>query len=218
MVVVLVVATFLVAIVINAVLVRWLAQKKAEQLVSQGVADEQLGEPANADRDLMFHEGHTWVKLIKAVVSVGMDDFTQRLVGRIDRIEVPKPGTRVKKGQKLWTVHFGDKMFTQVAPVSGTVVEVNERLISDPTVINRSPYAAGWVLKIVPDSLNEELPELFSPSKFEKWTYSQKARFFPDFLPDLQPAYGDGGELVNGAARQMDEARWRELSEKLFGT
>jgi len=217
MVVMLVVATFAIAIMVDVALVRRLAEKKARQLVSQRVVAEQLEESTDADRDLMFHEGHTWVKLLKAVVSVGLDDFTQRFVGKIDKIEVPKTGAKVKRGQRLWTVRFGDRSFTQVAPVSGTVVEVNERLIADPTVINRSPYAAGWVLKIVPDSLNRELPELLSPSRFERWVHSQKSKFFPEFLPDLQPAYGDGGELVNGAASQLDEARWEELSRKLFG-
>ena len=59
------------------------------------------------------------------------------------------------------------RKLSQLAPLGGTVVDVNEKLIKDPTLANRSPYEEGWILKIQTKALNKEMPELMDSLQFK---------------------------------------------------
>jgi len=212
MVIIVVAMAFAVAIAVDLLLVKRLAEKKA-----MGMAKAAEIPAIDQAKELLFNEGHAWMRVLKADVALGLDDFAQRFVGTIEKIDAPKPGSRIKKGEKLWTIRFGNRSFSQAAPVTGRVIEVNERLVKDPALVNRSPYKEGWIVKVRPESLGQEIPELSNATRFERWTDLQKAKYFREFFPDLGVVYGDGGELIPGAARQIDEKTWEKLSKRLFG-
>ena len=168
--------------------------------------------------DVYYHRGHTWVKLDEEnTMRIGLDDFTQQVMGDIEGIAIPSPGGELSQGQVAWRVRHGKLKLNQLAPLGGTVVEVNEELKKDPTLANRSPYKEGWILKIRTKGLNKQMPELMDSLQFKAHFDQDKATFMSSFSDHaLGAVYGDGGEVIKGAATTLDERTWKILVEQLF--
>jgi len=168
--------------------------------------------------DIYYHRGHTWVKLEEGnMMRIGLDDFTQQVMGDIEGIAIPSPGGELSQGQVAWRVRHGKRKLSQLAPLGGTVVEVNEKLKKDPTVANRSPYEEGWILRIQTKGLNKQMPELMDSLQFKAHFDQDKAKFMSSFNNQtLGVVYGDGGEVVKGAATKLDEGTWKKLVTQLF--
>ncbi len=218
MVVLFVALTFAVAIVVDAVLVKRFSEKRAEKMYTDRVEKDKMVPDLEEVQDILFHEGHTWVRVKRAVVEVGLDAFTRQFVGDVTKIDCPAPGTKLAKGKKVWTIHFGDRSLTQLAPISGMVFEVNSKLLKEPKLLGESPYRDGWIVKILPDTLSQELPELYTPSRFMKWIDLQKAQVLRENFGGLGVVYGDGENLMPGAAMQIEKDKWELVSRKLFGS
>jgi glycine cleavage system H protein len=168
--------------------------------------------------DVYYHRGHAWVKLEEGnTMRIGLDDFTQQVMGDIEGIAIPSPGGELSQGEVAWRVRHGTWKLSQLAPLGGTVVEVNEKLKKDPTLANRSPYEEGWILKIRTKGLNKQMPELMDSLQFKAHFDQDKARFMSSFNDHrLGAVYGDGGEVIKGAATKLDEGTWKKLVTQLF--
>lgn len=103
-------------------------------------------------------EDHTWVRLNDdGTVTIGMTDVAQSLAGPILHARVKKIGTQRARGKPIGTVESAKWVGPVKSPLSGEIVEINETVGSDPQVINRSPYKAGWIVKMKPSDLDNEL-------------------------------------------------------------
>ncbi|RMH83785.1 MAG: glycine cleavage system protein GcvH [Calditrichaeota bacterium] len=106
-------------------------------------------------------DDHTWAQPNDdGTVTVGMTDVAQNLAGPILHARVKKVGTTRAKGKPIGTVESSKWVGPVKTPISGEIVEVNEALASDPQLLNRSPYKKGWIVKLKPSNLDEELKEL----------------------------------------------------------
>jgi len=210
-----VICTFALAIAVDALVVKKLADRRIKHLA--GRHDRQPATTVIENPHTLYHSGHTWVKVRRALVEVGLDDFTRSLVGQITGIETPQAGEKVNKGAKAWTIRFGKRSLTQLAPISGTVFEVNQNVVNDPSLLSQKTDKDGWIFRMVPDALSQELPDLYTPIRFSKWIDLQKAQLVKESFPELGLVYGDGERLVSGAALQLDEDKWEIVARKLFG-
>jgi glycine cleavage system H protein len=226
MVIILVALTFLVAISAQ-VLIQYLARKRENSRValemgvmnlSPAMAVSNAGGVPRFPKDVSYHNGHAWMKLEEGNrIKVGLDDFTQRVMGKIDAIDLPQPGGKLVQGEVGWKVRHGERTLSQLAPLGGTVVEVNEKLRQDPTLVNRSPYEEGWILKIQTKVLSKEMPELMSSLKFKEHFDRSMAKLMSSFdNQSLGLAYADGGEIIEGVASKLDEKMWKKLVTELF--
>ncbi len=224
MVVILVVLTIVVAISLEW-LIRYLARDREAAVVrGSAVLSPALAKTRPAMKmpqfpeDLYYHKGHAWMKFEgDNRIKIGLDDFTQQVMGEFDKIEIPSPGAELKQGEVAWKVSNGTRKLSQLAPLGGTVVEVNERLRADPKLANRSPYEEGWIAKIQGKALNKEMAGLMDAFQFKAHFDECKARLMSCFNKEtLGLAYGDGGEVVQGAASELDERTWRALVTQLF--
>ncbi len=96
---------------------------------------------------LYYHKGHMWAKVDGNIVKVGIDDFTQKLSGRISYLETPLEGDEIKQNDEVGTIETGKWVGKIYAPVSGKVSAINNEIIDDPTLINSDPYK-NWIFEI----------------------------------------------------------------------
>lgn len=98
--------------------------------------------------DLKYLESDEWVRVEDGVAVVGITDFAQKELKDIVGVELPNTGENVSKGDTIATIESIKATAEVYAPVSGTIVEVNENLIDQPELINEDPYGEGWIVKI----------------------------------------------------------------------
>lgn len=99
--------------------------------------------------DLRYTEAHEWVRdLGDGVVRVGITDHAQSQLGDIVYVSLPDVGAAVKAGAAVGEVESTKSVSDLYSPVDGTVRMVNEELDTDPSLINTSPYEAGWIIEL----------------------------------------------------------------------
>jgi glycine cleavage system H protein len=97
---------------------------------------------------LKYSKEHEWVATEESVATIGITDHAQEQLGEIVYIELPSVGEKVIKDDPFGVVESVKAVSDIYAPVSGTVVEVNEDLPESPEVVNEDPYGDGWLIKV----------------------------------------------------------------------
>jgi glycine cleavage system H protein len=97
---------------------------------------------------LKFSQEHEWVTTEDSVATVGISDHAQEQLGEIVYIELPAVGEKISKDDPFGVVESVKAVSDIYAPVSGTVIEVNEDLPDTPEVVNEDPYGDGWLIKV----------------------------------------------------------------------
>jgi glycine cleavage system H protein len=99
-------------------------------------------------KDLRYSKEHDWVRLDgDDHVKIGITDYAQGELGDIVFVELPATGTSLEPGEPFATIEAVKTVIDLNSPVTGEVVEVNEALANDPSVVNQSPYEEGWFIK-----------------------------------------------------------------------
>ena len=98
--------------------------------------------------DLRYSKEHDWVRLDgEDHVKIGITDYAQGELGDIVFVELPSVGTSLEPGQPFATLEAVKTVTDLNSPITGEVVEVNESLSNDPSVVNQSPYEEGWFIR-----------------------------------------------------------------------
>ena len=126
--------------------------------------------------DVYYHKEHYWARVEGDVVVVGTSDFAQKLAGQIVYVELPSTGKNVEQGKPIGSMESGKWVGRVYAPVSGAVEAVNEELEESPELINESPYEKGWICKIKPSKLEEELKLLLKGEALVEFIRSEIVR------------------------------------------
>jgi len=105
--------------------------------------------------DLKFSDDHEWVRVEDGRVRFGITDYAQDALGDVVFVQVPTVGTVVTKGSSVSEVESTKSVSDIYAPVSGTIVEVNDELGDAPQRVNEDPYGEGWIAVIEPSDLAE---------------------------------------------------------------
>ena len=95
-----------------------------------------------------FTKEHEWVRVEGDTATIGISDHAQEALGDIVFAEVPEAGRRVSKGQEAAVVESVKAASDVYAPLSGEVVEGNQALADDPSLINSDPQGEGWFFKL----------------------------------------------------------------------
>lgn len=147
---------------------------------------------------LRYHPGHTWVMTErKHLARVGVDEFAAALAGKIDAIELPKPGQWVRQGQKAIKVTRNGDTTELVSPVEGEVSMVNTDLLHAPSLVRSDPYGQGWLFTVnVPDEENT-FRNLIPINMVRDWMATATERLYA-LQPQLAGAVAaDGGRPVD---------------------
>ncbi|HXL04788.1 MAG TPA: glycine cleavage system H protein [Bacillota bacterium] len=118
--------------------------------------------------ELYYDRNHSWGRVEGDIVTVGLNDFAQKLAKDFVSADLPLEGRSVIQGKAIASVESGKWVGRIYAIVSGEVVEVNEALEDEPTLLNTDPYGEGWVLKIRMDD-PDELANLLQGEEAVRW-------------------------------------------------
>jgi len=221
-----IIAVILLTVLLLDALVSYLKRKKTivpiESTFSKSVPDENT---LVIPKGIYFDKTHTWAYMEQnGVVRVGIDDFLQHITGTLTRISMRNAGDEFKKGEKILTVIQNGKQLNLYAPVSGTIKEKNKLLETNSSLINSSPYDAGWIYKIEPTNWGRENQLLFMADKhrqFIKNEFSRLKDFLASALVTETEKYSlvilqDGGELIDGTLSNLGPEVWDDFQTKFI--
>ncbi len=120
----------------------------------------------NVPKELKYTKDHEWLSLDGEVATVGVTDFAQSELGDIVYVEVETLDETLEKEEVFGTVEAVKTVSDLFMPISGEVIEFNEKLETNPEVVNEDPYGEGWMIKIKVSDENE-LNELLSSDEYE---------------------------------------------------
>ena len=122
--------------------------------------------------DLRYTAEHEWVAGDgSGPVRVGITHFAQDALGDIVYVQLPDEGTKVQAGDSLGEIESTKSVSEIYSPLSGTVATRNATLTDEPELINAEPYAAGWLVEIVPDD-PADIDELLDADAYRALTES----------------------------------------------
>lgn len=187
--------------------------------IPYGLKVEDLALPGG----IFFHEGHTWAGIdAGGKIKVGLDDFIQKVLGRIDGIKASKVGAVIHKGEKIFSLVQGKRTADFHSPVDGVISSINEEVINNPAVLKENPYEKGWIYAIKPTNLAQDIKSLSIAEEAMNWIKTEVQKF-KEFLAEqfvqdkkLGLTMADGGLPVEGIMEYMDDFSWLKLQEEFL--
>ncbi len=120
--------------------------------------------------ELYYTKDHTWAKIEdNGSVTVGMDAFGAKAAGNIEFIDLPMEDDEFEGGEAFGSLESAKWVGGLLMPVSGTVIEVNENIEDELSLIAEDPYSEGWLIKVKPSHLKEDLKNLIHGTDIGPW-------------------------------------------------
>lgn len=119
------------------------------------------------EKNLKFLDSHEWARDDDGVVTVGISNHAQELLGDIVYVELPQIGSSVSQKDGVAIVESVKAASDVYSPLTGEIVEINEKLSDNPEIINSSPYEDGWFFKVKPQNISE-LDEMLDSDAYKK--------------------------------------------------
>jgi len=98
--------------------------------------------------DLKYHPEHDWARIEGDEATLGITWFAQDALGELVHYEPPAVGAAVAKDESYGEVESVKAVSELVSPLSGEVLEVNEKAVDEPETVNEDPYGEGWLIRI----------------------------------------------------------------------
>jgi glycine cleavage system H lipoate-binding protein len=162
--------------------------------------------------DRYYLPNHIWLKVEEEVVKVGIDDFAVRLIGRIEKIDFPEIRT-LNRDSRCWTIGAGNRLAAMSLPIAGEIVETNNAVKADPSMIQRNPYDHGWLMKIKP---SKNLSDIIKGAKVEEWIDKEFENLHQEFESSIGVTISDGGDLADDLYERLSDESWYTLIKRFL--
>jgi glycine cleavage system H protein len=123
--------------------------------------------------ELKYTKDHEWTRIEGKTLTVGITDHAQSSLGDVVFVELPKPGRELKEREAFGVVESIKAVSDLYSPAHGKVVSINDNLAADPSIINRDPYGAAWMLKLEVADPNA-IKDLLDAAAYGKYVESLK--------------------------------------------
>jgi len=113
--------------------------------------------------ELKYSKDHEWIRIEGDTATIGITDYAQGELGDVVYVEMPEAGSSISKGESFGTIEAVKAVSELYSPISGEVVEINDKLEGEPALVNQSPYGDGWMIKLKlsnPDELSDLMDAL----------------------------------------------------------
>jgi glycine cleavage system H protein len=123
----------------------------------------------NFPENLKYTKDHEWVKIEGNEAYIGITDFAQSELGDIVFVEIETLDEEIEKEEIFGTIEAVKTVSDLFMPLTGTVLEINPKITSDPEVVNKDPFGEGWLIKI---SIKElaDVEELLNVDAYKELT------------------------------------------------
>ncbi|MFI3317506.1 MAG: glycine cleavage system protein GcvH [Rikenellaceae bacterium] len=119
----------------------------------------------NIPANLKYSSDHEWCSVEGDVATIGITDFAQSQLGDIVFVDVPTLGEVIAAGELFGTIEAVKTVSDAFSPVGGEVIEFNDEVDADPSIVNKDAYGAGWLVKIKMSDLSQ-LDSLLSSEQY----------------------------------------------------
>jgi glycine cleavage system H lipoate-binding protein len=169
--------------------------------------------------NLRYHPGHTWaLGESPNLVRIGLDDFAAKLTGKIEHITLPQRGQWIRQGQKVWSMVRNGVKVDMVSPIEGSVADINEAALKDPSLVTKDPYGEGWMVTVQSPDSKTNFRNLLGGAMARWWT-EESAMRLQRLVPNALGALAqDGGVAVDDIASTLADEQWAKLTREFFLT
>lgn len=168
-------------------------------------------------RDYYIHNGHGWARVeYGGRIRIGLDDFGNRLVGKVQKFRLPSLGTRLDTGDESFILRRDEHEAGVRAPLAGVVTALNQKLLDHPECSQADPYSGGWVMLIDPTELRSDLKELYFGLDSVKFIESEAERLLSLITDDPAAAAATGGEPITDVYGAFRDMGWENLVKKFI--
>ena len=102
----------------------------------------------NIPENLRYTNTHLWVKIHNGLCALGWTDYIQANAGDVNYLELAEKGTPVKVDDEFGSIETSKWVDKLYSPINGRVIEVNEKVVRRPELINEAPFTEGWFVKV----------------------------------------------------------------------
>jgi glycine cleavage system H protein len=219
MTVLFVVLTIVFFLALDAIVRRVRAKKAVPATIRQTAP---TAYPVRLPDGIFFAHSHTWLSLFPSgKVRLGVDDFVGRLLDKPQVEYLKGVGDVVQKGEPLFTLSEGGRTLTVRAPMAGRIVNMNEQLPKNPSLLKENLFSEGWAYTIHPEKPSE-LRSMLLGDETRRWIPNEFRRLRDVFAAvpadgELVPALlQDGGPPVAGALKHMGQEVWSSFDEEFL--
>lgn len=164
-----------------------------------------------------YHVGHAWARVEHgARIRIGLDDFSMRLFGPVEQIELPLIGEEIKFSQVGLGFKRGGNHADVLSPISGIVTAVNYSAAKEPIVVKHEPYNEGWLLVVEPVEMKKNLKNLMFGTESNTWLHAEHQRL-AEMVSMVGMTYADGG-YVEDVVGNVPELGWEKLAAEFLRT
>ncbi len=182
--------------------------------VVASLADLDVTPPAHVFLD----KGHTWTAVEESgETGIGVSPLARKALGKVDGVELPEIGQRVRRGEKLFSLKQGKRAAEFVSPIDGTIT-----MVSDKPSKGLAVDSADWICKVRPDNLSKDLKLMKIAEEGVRWIYSELFRLqelVAAQMPRLQTVgvtMRDGGIGLDSLLENLDDEAWKAFNEQFL--
>ena len=106
--------------------------------------------------ELLYTKEHEWAKIENNTAFVGITDFAQSQLGDIIFIEFPNIGDQFNKNEIFGEIEAVKTVSELYIPLSGKIIEINDKLEDAPEIVNSDPYVDGWIIRVELFNMDEK--------------------------------------------------------------
>lgn len=117
---------------------------------------------------MYYTKGHEWLRIENEKCRIGITDYAQKTLHEVVYVDLPPLRKEIAQNESFGTVESVKAVSEVYSPISGEIVERNEKLINSPELVNEDPYGAGWIVIVKPSRLDIELRSLLDHGEYSK--------------------------------------------------
>jgi glycine cleavage system H lipoate-binding protein len=164
-----------------------------------------------------FHMGHAWARVENGGrIRVGLDDFSMRLFGPVDSIDLPLTGEQLKFNEVGMEFKRSGNEAAVLSPLSGIVAAVNYGAASEPGTVKDEPYNDGWLMVLEPLDMKNNLKNLLYGKDSREWIHVEHQRLI-QMVSQVGITYADGG-YIEDIVGNVPDLSWNVLAQEFLRT